>query len=64
MKNNSELIDDVQVKSLLDWFESEYTPGEKGKNGFPRAANLMIKGIKGNVIIRMIYEKDYRDLHK
>lgn len=45
---------------MLDWFEENYTPGELGGNGNPRAAEIVTKGVKGNIVIRMMYEKDIR----
>ena len=48
MKPDSIIQSDM--KALLDWFESKYSP--KDKTG----AEIKTKGLKGNVIIRIFYE--------
>lgn len=62
-KKNSELVDNKQFNNLLDWFESHYTPGEKGANGKPRSAMLTMKGIKGNIVVQMIYDSDLKEVY-
>ena len=35
---------------MVDWFEKTYNPKDK------KAAEILIKGIKGTIIIRIFYE--------
>ena len=56
MKPN--LVEDKNFISFVAWFEKNYSPGEKGVNGNPRGAELLLKGIKGNIIIRIMYEEN------
>ena len=55
---NGETISNKQANELIDWFESHYTPGELKENGKPSGAEIVVKGIKGNIVIRMVYFDD------
>lgn len=56
--NNPEIVKTEGLPDLLQWFEEHYTPGENGENGKPRAVNLEMNGIKGKILIMMMYEYD------
>jgi len=47
------------IVPLLDWFEKHYYPGQiEPTNGKKKAAEMTMKGIRGNIVIRMMYEQD------
>ena len=63
MKKKGDLVDNKEFNSMLDWFESHYAPGDKGANGKPKSAMITLKGIKGNIVVQMIYESDLAEVY-
>ena len=62
MDNDKGVIDirKDNFQGIIEWFESHYNPGEKGENGNPRAAELFFKGVKSEIVIRIMYLEDAR----